>query len=503
MKRRVWFALVLLVAQAAAVGVGAHVYAWYTNSLEGGGRWIASKRHLERRVMGSSAFADSHHTLSGQRLDLGRWFGFQEVLLAEPVAARTVAFDFRADPGGYLVFLHGIGPDGSAGLRLSTDTRFPSGRFTAAATGEFLEFEPLPALAVENGAWSHLALAFGPAGALATLDGGPPVRVGATAGPQRFGFRSGYYPVVVDDVRVELDGAGGFHESFFNAAGFRRGLLALAGLLVVDLAAWLLFRKRRLPDGRVVALALGGAATLLAMAVGVYLLRKAWAGRYPALDRHAEDAWLEQEIARITQRIETERGTVAELAPATELERVRVLVVGTSQTWGAGAAHADEGFVEVLEDLLAAADPGRRWECVNAGVSGLRAPRLLELFRDRWLALEPDVLVVNLSFNDKDPVAFAEALHGFARVAAEHRVAVLFALEPSSIEATPEELPLHAVMRAVGAERGVPVVDVHRALAQQYDRGLMWWDPVHPTSFGHRLIAETLLPAVRACVDAP
>lgn len=79
---------------------------------------------------------------------------------------------------------------------------------------------------------------------------------------------------------------------------------------------------------------------------------------------------------------------------------------------------------------------------------------------------------------------------------------MLFAQEANSIERR-SEAPLHATMRRVAEERGIPIADVHGALARQYDRGFLWWDPVHPTSLGHRLIAETLLPEVRKLAGSP
>ena len=75
------------------------------------------------------------------------------------------------------------------------------------------------------------------------------------------------------------------------------------------------------------------------------------------------------------------------------------------------------------------------------------------------------------------------------------------ALEPNSPEATPGELPLHPVMRRVAAEQGVPLVDLHAALRRDQPLGFLWWDFVHPTSFGHRRIAEHLAPAVLARLE--
>jgi lysophospholipase L1-like esterase len=481
-----WIAGGLVALQLAAVVAGAYVYAWYSNSLEGSGRWQATKTRLERRVMGAHAFAQSCHTLSGERLDLGRWFGFQEVLLAEPIEVQRVEFDFLPRAGAHLSFLYGSGPDERAGLRLSTDPQQPSGRFRCANSGEFLEFEPLPDLAVPTDGWVHLAFDFGSEGVRASRDGEPPVRLGdAPGGPQRFGFRGGLQSVLVDDVIVRAGGGASFHERFFNLRGFLFALVALSGLVGLELFLWRVTRH----DARLRTLLVAGGASLVFVALGALALHQRKAGTYPRLDRTAEAAWVAEEVERVDARIQAEYGVPRP-------ERTRVLVVGTSQTWGAGAARAEEGFVEVLESELRSASPLRQWECINAGVSGLRAPRLVELLRERWLALEPDVLLVNLSNNDKDPLAFEEALEGFARLAEEHGIAALFALEANAVEYAPGELPLHPVMRRVAAAHRIPLVDVHRSLASHAQRGFLWWDNVHPTSFGHRLIAVILLPSV-------
>jgi lysophospholipase L1-like esterase len=105
-------------------------------------------------------------------------------------------------------------------------------------------------------------------------------------------------------------------------------------------------------------------------------------------------------------------------------------------------------------------------------------------------------VVLDLSTNDADERAFAEALAGFVSLNEERGIATLFALEPNSIEYAPRGPRLHETMRAVGAARGVPVIDLHAEVRKADSRGFLWWDLVHPTSFGHRVIAEALAPVV-------
>lgn len=66
----------------------------------------------------------------------------------------------------------------------------------------------------------------------------------------------------------------------------------------------------------------------------------------------------------------------------------------------------------------------------------------------------------------------------------------------------------HAAMQSVGDEMGVSVWDLHDYLASDavYDSGILWWDEVHLTSYGHRLagewLAERMMPLVEELGDA-
>jgi lysophospholipase L1-like esterase len=226
------------------------------------------------------------------------------------------------------------------------------------------------------------------------------------------------------------------------------------------------------------------------------LYRLVWSRSVHDAGPEAEQAW------RRAQVEEVDAGIQARCAAGKAAGTVRVLCVGSSQTWGAGAAAPGEGFVEVLERRLrASAPPGRVLECVNAGVSGLNSAWLWRLYRERWLALEPDVVVVNLSNNDQRADVFERALTSLLDVDERLGIETVFALEANSAEASPAELALHATMRRVGEARGIPVVDVHAYLKERRGAGFLWWDFVHPTSLGHGLIAEALEPAVRAAIE--
>ena len=195
-------------------------------------------------------------------------------------------------------------------------------------------------------------------------------------------------------------------------------------------------------------------------------------------------------------------GIRRDYAPAPAEGVVRVLFLGTSQTWGSGAAVEAETFVRVIERRLNATVEGQRIECLNAGVSGAYSPRLAAMYVGSLLELEPDVVVVNLSNNDLKPEAFATALETIARAGAERGVDTLFCLEANSVEHRPGELPMHATMRRVAEELDVPLIDLHAYLGERSDTGFLWWDLVHPTSYGHHLIAARLVPELARAAEA-
>ena len=172
----------------------------------------------------------------------------------------------------------------------------------------------------------------------------------------------------------------------------------------------------------------------------------------------------------------------------------RVLVIGSSQTHGEGASRRDLGCVDVIQRAL-----GARYEVINAGLRAFTAPMLARIFDEDWSELAPHIVVVNLGNNDDDVAAYKQ---GLARIAARCEAIgarLLFSQEPNSIEHGLDHLrTMHAAMAAVAEEHAVPVAALHDHIAAQTDRGLLWWDSVHPTDFGHRLIGEFLAARIRA-----
>jgi lysophospholipase L1-like esterase len=452
---------------------------------------------MSRSLMGAETFFKSPKTLARQRLDLGRWHGNQEVLFRESLELRGAKCSTRVAEDAYVIVVFGVTSESFHGLRLSNNSIFPSCFFHATRDGAFRSMQPVD-IELDPGRWYEVELEFSDRGTRAQLDGNDVGTYSAIMrGLQTIGFRGGQYQALIDDVEFYLADGSRRVESFGSQALWLSSTGAmLAFLFLLNGAILLIGRRRAASKGAAFAALMltltGLGCTGLYIVADTYLLGRGYF-------RHvvgAEESFRHEQVAEISKQIRSSHAT----APQTGT--VRVLFLGTSQTWGSGAASDDATLVAAAERILNADTSNPTvYECINGGVSALGARWLADLLETDWIALGPHIVVVNLGNNDSfqsTPEQFKQALEKIVSVCTANGSKVLFALEANSVEKTPGPLPQHHTMSTVGKTHEIPVVDVHTYMREQAHRGLAWWDVVHPTSFGHSLIAEALVPHIVA-----
>ena len=83
----------------------------------------------------------------------------------------------------------------------------------------------------------------------------------------------------------------------------------------------------------------------------------------------------------------------------------------------------------------------------------------------------------------------------------------MFVAEPNSIERRPTDSQhgdlavKHRIVRTIAARHGLPVIDLQWYLTEQKDAGFIWWDFVHLTTLGQRLVAGKLARDLAALLD--
>jgi len=211
-----------------------------------------------------------------------------------------------------------------------------------------------------------------------------------------------------------------------------------------------------------------------------------------------EMKWVGNETDRI-------RAELRESKSGEQSSRIyRILFVGTSQTWGEGVAKEADSFVRVIEQRLnSELNEAGPFECLNGGICGQDSYGLLAVYEKEWIEFNPQMVVANLSSNDIDANGFGKNLERLIQINEDRGIKTLFVLEPNPVGRWPLETVMHDVMGEAAETHHVSIVDMHRYLIDHHDDGFIWWDHVHLTSFGHRLMADGLCSAIMNEIGDP
>jgi len=506
--RRLWLFAIHAVAVGAIALLVSHVVLNAQNDLHRNGRWSSAKVQLDKGVIGAVATMVSRVPLYRNRLDLGAYSGYQQLLLEDLPPVERFGFEFRADPATYLDVLFGSKPARLSGIRLSQHPDFRDLGFVVAESGEFIESVSLDlSNRLKPGDWNRVQLDLGSSSLRIEINGATVSEIPhAAEAVHTVGFRGGMLGPQVDDLRVEFrDPFPPLWESFANRRYW--GLMLLlsglgaGGIALLTHAA--LRRWSRLDaTGLHFACFMGYVIVLTSLgafaALDYYYLAALYPTGFPAMSVQDYENRIESSdvaMPRIQQRIDSLRDD----------RRFRILLVGSSQTWGSGARRGRDAWARVLERELERRQATDRegFVVINTGISGTWASRLLDAYERDWLRAGPDLVVINLGNNDTEARDFASALRRFVAVNRKAGVRTVFMLEPNSGEQPfhPSLQRNHRIMARVAKKLDVEVIDLRAYLWDLRESGFLWWDFVHLTSYGQRLVGvrvahelEPLLP---------
>lgn len=528
------------------------------NVLLTNGQWVSSKLLLQMYVMGSEQFMTTRNALFRDQLHLGEWHGFNELSLKKPVEPAAIEYRVRLSRGAYIYFIFNRNASGHYGIRLSRNAKFPSMFYQADRLNKFVSRTALDLTPSRlHDGWHNLVLSFGSGRVVANLDGvelaSIPVNV---EGLQIIGLRGGSLPADLDSVRITgKDGRTILDDSFSNRRHYWTILAAVAvsSFVVIGIATIPLLRRHSPNEFKLgvfrCLMGLGVAIMVLSLLFGFdYFF---WSSRYPYKEylpggAHAYAVTVQFEALRkklflypkdvnafpldeevresITQwdggkpiilsdimRYTREHpivpeflgdGQVRALPPKSD-RIIRVAFLGTSQTWGSGAERISETFVARCHGLLAQALGDISVETYNFSISGVSSTEQLGKYAESWRFSQPDLLVINLSNNDRRPDTLTANLRTLAHLARAAGGRVVFLLEPNAAEVEHRGLQeKHSAIQRLGQELRVPVwnLDGYMSSDPVYDSGMMWWDKVHLTSYGHGVVAEWLAPQMLAMI---
>ncbi len=474
----------------------ARLYLSRHNTLLENGNWISTKATLGRAVMGAQSFVLGLQSLAGGALNLGSWHGFQEVISKEPFDPAAVEFDFFLSEGSYLTFLFNKTDAGYSGIRISKSGRYPPIFLEASPEGRFLRKRSLKRLrSFAASEWHTLRVEMHSDRCTVLLDDRKLKNFRTPiARPQKIGFRGGLRDALIDNLRVEERDGNVLRDSFGRPANWRRvTVLSVTAVLAISVLLFMVLRRLLTTTDKMLLAYFSMLATVLLVIVAMLYAFQTYSKRfYP---KETERLRRLEEHQRAANAEEIYAGIEKDYSPEPMPGVHRLLFVGASQTWGAGATADGDSWVQRLERLLN--DLGdERFECINTAVSAMKMRRMEKEFLERWLELKPRTVIINASHNDRSVSIrrFERPLTRLVEACQRAGIRILLIMEPNSLENQVRPLiRRHAAMARVAAAQRVPILDMHTYLAERHDDGFLWWDPVHLTSFGQRLFAERLL----------
>ncbi|MCP4327808.1 MAG: SGNH/GDSL hydrolase family protein [Alphaproteobacteria bacterium] len=520
--------------------------------------WVLSKTLVSGPLMGDWESVTTRNVLHRNRLRLNEWHGFQEILLDKVTALGSLHARFMLGAGGYLTAIFNKDAAGYAGVRVSRNPLFPNLFFRASDKGEFIETLPLGDIQIHDG-WHDLDLRFDSGRLQVSVNDEVIGEIAVTSrGEQVVGLRSGLHLASIDNVEVRAaDGTLLIAEDFRNDRGYWATLFALFAAAFLTVTAIYVASRRRGRDGKPTLYSLILIEAFLTVVFLLYFLfdyyhysefyyvRKNpdWkvipesttqlevARQYiftelPFVDLEKRDL-LSRWPGRLIQFLEADpddneshswlkvaRGPVGrqELDPIDDSQEgveaylgrkpldisTRILLLGTSQTWGVGGGARNERMAPMLQRALSGQlGPDHEVAIINASRWGSRSGPLLDRYRSHLHLFRPDIVIVNLSNNDATE-GFAEKLTEMVEFGRNIGAETLFVLEANSSEAGDRLSVRHEIMRNVASANDVPVADLHGIMndPEVYDTGIIWWDRIHMTSYGQRLAAEFIGHAV-------
>ena len=483
-----------LVALAGLAGTSTLGYLLANNTLSNDGQWLFTKERLELVPAGGPSYMYEPQPLARCHLNLGAWCSYNELLYKSKMPFQRIEFDFRLNVNAYFVVYLLNDLRTFTGIRISDDPQYPSAYLEGTRDGHFDSKRPLDTAQRLANQWCHLVLEADGKALRLSLNG-LPVDLGRIPAPKycRPGFRGGLSHVLIDNFAVNGEVLDTFlvHESWWRVLAV---VLVAMFFATTSLAAVL--RMVDVPWRKVGWGLLAATVMALVFAVSLTYFVYVHAERYPADGRTRQG-----ELMFCRDKLGGRNAEIAEeAARATRAGSFLVLVCGTSQTYGVGASRKEEAFVSVLQRKVDAAyprDPGVA--CVNAGKAASRAKSLFEDYAQEWVKLNPRILVLNLSSNDQSDPDFGSDLQRFVDLNKARGIQTVFVCEANAMEYWPgaEELPLHPVMREIGRQNQVPVIELHEFMKAHHDEGFLWWDYVHGTDFGQRLMAECVFEGLK------
>lgn len=462
-----------------------NIYNSWNNTLFKNNNWESSKVKIGVSLMGAYANIFTHYALAGNKLNVSAWHGYQELFYKKSIKTRNLKFDYRLTPRTYFcLFFHNNG-DTLSGIRISNDTVYPN-IFFRVYKGEFIEKTILNEYKGKK--WNKAELQFSDNRIIILINDKQFASLN-TKYPSAniLGFRGGYRNCYVDNIFFFNTIDQKQINEKFNAVNSKLPQLII-GIIVIILVILLIFLFK--PYIKNLALwILYGTITLILI----------WVIYTNKLQYFYPKPWMinwQGTKTRIETKMTVSQKMQDTISTGINSRHKKIMFIGTSQTWGAGASDEEHSFVRIFENLLNSNFTSDTFTCINPSIPGSESSILLELYENQWITLKPDIVIINLGCNDSDNELLKKNIDKFIKLNRNNSIKTYLVLE-ANINSYDHLLKNHSAIKQAAFEKNILVIDLHNILLKSYDSGFLFWDFVHLTDYGHKLVANILFDSLK------
>ncbi len=484
-----WFALFVIIQEL-------------TNSIANIPDLKLTKSTLQNGIVESGLFYESWKALRGGALHPELNQGYHELVIDRPMSPRSIASDFTLRDRAYVTVTFGRSDPfllknagHHFGVRLSVHPDRPSAFLKIKDDRQFLAFHPMD-VKLETGVVNHLRIDLDGERAAIHLNGDQIFTEQEDAsflGPQYLAVQGNAFPSVIDNICVTEESGPEYRVTFSNRRYVANALFSAAGVLIALGLVTGILSVFRVKEGDTRGYLL---AFLITASVALAIVYARLPVFTQLLDNAGLNAFYKSQSEWHSHYIDYMRGNLEnEFSRALGPDKERIFFMGTSQTAGHGTTRPSESFFSILRRRMKTV-PGtaKELEFVNMSIGGGNSGLLLDTYEQLVSGFEHQYLLINLGVNDSiyRPASFRKNITAIVERAQAMNVLPILCIEAVSAEQSPEGPALENVMKEIAGQFDVPFINMFRESQQSQDTGVFWWDYVHPTSYGFRVLADIL-----------
>ncbi|MBY0553761.1 SGNH/GDSL hydrolase family protein [bacterium] len=488
--------------------------------------------------MGSDEFLFERQSLAGQNLNLGTWFGYQDILYRKPLPdfkEYSVHFNLESEKSYLLIYLN-CDQEKCWAFRASANSEYPTALLLVSNSGEYLR-------RVDLGSSSSI----GTGGHIFTvrrqgqnyeiwLNDIPYSKFEYAFEYKPIRFMGGISPVNISAINFTDVADKTTALNFKTIFSIKIFLICLTIISVLSLVILIFFRK----NIQVWNISYTALSVLLLVSLVFYVFDNYyWSHLYltektnptaktgtkilnnleqyrnklfvSKSDLHGQHFFLHQNIwfqpfQKLQQKnlgigindfqiIDSNGHTIFKKDINSDIEKInqsnylKVAFIGGSQAWGGGATSLNKTWAALIIKTLAT-KTNRKVVGINFSICGGVLYNFIER-ADLINKFKPDLFIASFGANDlpTPDLHFKFQLKEFSEKINLKQINTLLTIEAYSHEYSETETPKATFIRQFAVENELPLVSLHEYFQSPavVDSGNMWHDQLHFTDFGHIL----------------